>query len=318
MGLNKSQDILSSRTLIGIFWQAFHALVADQTALLNRIAFPAESENASEKYGWLGQVPKMREWIGARAAAKLVASDYEIKNKHFEATLEFLVKDLRRDKTNQIRARIGDLASTAGEHMYELIVALMNAGAATACYDGQEFYDTDHLEGDSGQQSNDLAVTAVDSAIPTQLEMAKIIKQMLEALYGFKDEKGRAMNRGAKQFSLVVPVTYWGTALAAVSENIIEGAAGAAVSNPLGNLKGMIQVELETGLTAKTMHLLRTDATMKPFIAQRETDSMEIKAKAEGSEFAFDHDAHQYGVDAWHNAGYGLWQYAVLATVTDA
>lgn len=318
MGLNKSQDILSSRVVIGMFWQAFHALVADQTSLLNRIAFNATSENATEKYGWLGQVPKMREWIGQRQVAKLLASDYEIKNKHFESTIALLVSDLRRDKTNQIRARIGDLAKTAGEHMYELVVALMNGGAATACYDGQFFYDTDHEEGESGVQSNDLALTAVDSAIPTQLEMAKIIKSMMEAMYSFKDEQGRSINRGAKQFVLVTPTTYWGTAMAAVSESIIEGAAGAAVSNPLGNMKSMIDVVLETELTAKTLHLHRTDATMKPFVAQRETDSMDIKAKAEGSEYAFDHDAHEYGVDAWHNAGYGLWQYSVLATIADA
>lgn len=318
MGLNKSQDILSSRVLIGMFWQAFHAMSADQNSLLNRIAFPASSENATEKYGWLGHVPKMTEWIGQRQVAKLLASDYEIKNKHFEASLEFLVKDLRRDKTGQIRARIGDLAKTANEHMYELVVALMNGGASTACYDGQYFYDTDHVEGDSGTQSNDLALTAVDSAIPTQVEMATIIKSMMEAMYSFKDEKGRAMNRDAKQFALVVPVTYWGTALAAVSENVLGGASGAALSNPLGTMKGMVDVVMETNLTAKTLHLHRTDATMKPFIAQRETDSMDIKAKAEGSEYEFDNDAHQYGVDAWHNAGYGLWQYSVLATIADA
>lgn len=318
MGLNKSQDILSSRVVIGMFWQAFHALAADQTSLLNRIAFPSPSENATEKYAWLGQVPKMKEWIGQRQVAKLTASDYEIKNKLFEASIEFLIPDLRRDKTNQIRARIGDLASTASEHMYELVVGLMNAGAATLCYDGQYFYDTDHAEGESGTQSNDLALTAVDSAIPTQLEMAKIIKSMVEAMYSFKDDRGRAMNRGAKQFVLVTPTTYWGTAMAAVSESIIEGAAGAAVSNPLGNMKSMIDVVLETELTAKTLHLHRTDATMKPFVAQRETDSMDIKAKAEGSEYAFDHNAHQYGVDASHNAGYGLWQYSVLATIADA
>ena len=36
-------------------------------------------------------------------------------------------------------------------------VAFIN-GEATVCYDGQYFFDTDHVEGDSGTQSNDLSV----------------------------------------------------------------------------------------------------------------------------------------------------------------
>ena len=55
----------------------------------------------------------------------------------------------------------------------------------------------------------------------------------------------------------------------------------------------------------------RTDGRLKAFIRQQETD-VAMKAKAEGSEFEFDNDAHQYGVDTWRNVGFGRWQYAVL------
>ena len=43
---------------------------------------------------------------------------------------------------------------------------------------------------------------------------------------------------------------------------------------------------------------------------------VELKAKAEGSEFEFDNDAWQYGVDAWRNVAYGYWQRACLVTMT--
>ncbi|GAF85157.1 unnamed protein product, partial [marine sediment metagenome] len=36
------------------------------------------------------------------------------------------------------------------------------------------------------------------------------------------------------------------------------------------------------------------------------------------SEFEFDNDAHQYGVDADRNVGYGFWQHACLKTFTTA
>ena len=47
----------------------------------------------------------------------------------------------------------------------------------------------------------------------------------------------------------------------------------------------------------------------------RKNDEL-LKAKAEGSEFEFDNDAWQFGVDAWRGVGYGYWQHAVLATMT--
>ena len=319
MTLNQSTGILSSRAIQGMFWEEISRLAADQASVVNQIGFMAQSDQASEQYAWLGHVPKLAEWIGARNLQKLRASDYSIKNKHFEAGITIPVPDMRRDKTPQLRARIGELAEAAEMHKHELITALMIAGAATACYDGQYFYDTDHSEGASGTQSNDLALTAVAAATPTQVEMATLITKMLEALYGFKDDQGRAMNRSARQFLLMVPVAYWGTALAAVNNNIIGGASNSATSNPLQNLPATITVVAEPDLgTSTTMYLHRTDAKLKPFIVQEETGTLQLKSKAEGSEYEFDHDAHAHGVDVWRNAGYGLWQYSVLCTLSDA
>lgn len=319
MSLNQPTGTLSSRAIQGMFWEEIGRLAADQNSLVNRVALMAPSDQASETYAWVGAVPKMGEWIGERQLAKLRVSDYSIKNVHYESSLVIPVKDLRRDKTPQLRARVGELAENVGMHMYELIVALTIAGAATVCYDGQFFYDTDHAEGDSGTQDNDLALTVVDSAAPTQVEMASIISTMLQAMYSYKDDRGRAINRNARQFVLMTPVRYWAVALAAVQNNIIGGTNGVATSNPLMNLPAQIDVIAEPDLgTAKTLHLHRTDARMKPFIAQEEVGSMRILSKAEGSEYEFDNDAHAHGVDVWHNAGYGLWQYSVLATLSDA
>jgi len=57
--------------------------------------------------------------------------------------------------------------------------------------------------------------------------------------------------------------------------------------------------------------VFRTDSFIKSFIRQEETGAI-MKAKAEGSEYEFDNDAHQYGVDSWRNVGYGYWQNSCL------
>ena len=59
--------------------------------------------------------------------------------------------------------------------------------------------------------------------------------------------------------------------------------------------------------------IFRTDGSVKPLIRQEEV-AVAIKAKAEGSEYEFDNDAHQYGVDTWRNVGYGYWHRACLST----
>jgi phage major head subunit gpT-like protein len=60
--------------------------------------------------------------------------------------------------------------------------------------------------------------------------------------------------------------------------------------------------------------VFRADSPIKALIRQSEQD-VELKAKAEGSEFEFDNDAWQFGVDSWRNVTYGYWQRACLVTL---
>ena len=61
--------------------------------------------------------------------------------------------------------------------------------------------------------------------------------------------------------------------------------------------------------------VFRTDSPIKGLIRQSE-DEGQLKAKAEGSEYEFDNDAWQFGIDAWRNVGFGMWQRASLTTFT--
>jgi phage major head subunit gpT-like protein len=117
------------------------------------------SDQASETYNWLGQTPAMREWLAGRQAKGFSGQGVTILNKHYEATLEIAIKDMRRDKTGQIRARMAELAQRGQTHWASLVSTLIVNGATTVCYDGQYFFDTDHSEGSSGNQSNAISVT---------------------------------------------------------------------------------------------------------------------------------------------------------------
>lgn len=141
------------------------------------------------------------------------------------------------------------------------------------------------------------------------------ILQGIQALMGLKDNQGRPMNQGASSFTVLAPTGLWLTAAQAVSAvTTVNSAAANLNPNVLTGLA--IDVALNAELTwtdSFTIH--RTDSPMKAIIRQEET-TPQIKSKDENSEYAFDNDAIQVGIDSWRNGGYGFWQRAAKVILT--
>lgn len=307
------QSILSSRAIEGRYFARREAnLMTSWPAMVSNLF---NSDQSAETYAMLGYPPALREWIGGRTAKGLRANSFSITNKHYEGTLEVALKDVRRDKTGQIMARVDEFADQSDIHWATLLAALIEAGDTTVCYDGQYFFDTDHLEGDSGSQSNSLTYAAATGTSPTKEEMQLAILQSISAIVAFKTDTGAKMNPAARAFTVLTPPTYYPIALAALSEGLNIALSANMNPNQLGG-GFSVNVEMIPDLTWTTKFAtVRTDAPIKPFIRQEETPLM-LKTKAEGSEFEFDNDAWQFGVDGWRASGYGLWQRAVLTTIT--
>lgn len=314
------QSLLSSRAIMGMY---FARLESDGAGMwLPAVANSFSSDQASETYNFLGQSPAMREWIGGRQAKGFSGQGVTIVNKHYEATLEIAKRDARRDKTPQIMARVQEFADRGQTHWGSLVSTLILAGDSTACYDGQYFFDTDHSEGDSGTQSNDIsvdisalpAVAHGSTTAPSMEEMQQSILAGIAAILGFKDDRGEPMNEGARTFVVMVPAALYPAALAATAT--MATAALGNNMNPNVLSRFSVSVEMNTRLTWTTQFaVFRTDSPIKALIMQTEQDT-ELKAKAEGSEYEFDNDAWQFGIDAWRGVGYGYWQRACLVTMT--
>ena len=314
---------LGSRAIIGTFYETLEQAIG--STWMGRLAMAFTSDQESETYKWLGASPAVREWIGGRLAKGLRENGLTIVNKTFEATLDISVDDIRRDKTGQIMLRIQEMADRVAAHPMSLISTLINNGGGATnglAYDGQYFFDTDHVDGDSGTLKNDLAagdyaVLNVGSATaPTSNEMADAILAVLGHFYSFKDDQGEPINEMAKQFLVMVPFNMWGVAQAAVSSNLLNTGSGGR-DNPLVKLPGIsIDVVANPRLTATDKFcMFRTDGRTKPFIEQTE-EGVKMAAKGEGSEYEFDNNAHQYGVKVIRNVGYGMWQHAIRATLS--
>lgn len=314
------QGILSSRAVLGMY---FARLENPATAgWIGGCSNLFNSDQAVEQYPFLGQVPRMREWLGGRQAKGLRANTLSIANKHYEATLEIALRDLRRDKTPQLQARVAEFADEGDAHWGTLLSTLIMNGTATACYDGQFFFDTDHAEGDSGTQDNDIsvAISAVPGAgtdntpaFPNAAQMQAAIVKGIAQILSFKDDRGRPMNSNARRFLVTVPVGLYMPAIASISAITLQ--ALQQNINPVQAAGLTVDVQMMPELTwTDSFAVWRTDSPIKGLIRQNETDPM-VKMKDENSEFAFDNDAIQIGIDAWRGADYGLWQRACYVTM---
>jgi len=311
------QGQLSSRAIIGMYYARMEANPG--LAWVNGISNLFGSDQSSETYAFLGFSPAMREWVGGRNAKGLRGNEFAIVNKHYEATLEVAVRDVRRDKTGQITARVQEFADRAITHWASLLSTALLAGTTGVCYDGQYFFDTDHSEGSSGSQSNKItvdisalpAISHGSVTAPSKEEMQQAILAGIAQIVSFKDDQGEPMNESAGAFLVKVPVGLYLTALSAVSTLL--NAAADNNMNPANLTK--IEVAMNPRLTwTDTFAVFRTDSPVRALIRQTEQE-VELKAKAEGSEFEFDNDAWQFGIDSWRNVGYGYWQRACLVTM---
>lgn len=313
-----AQD-LSSRAVIGMYYEALEA--QSGIAWLDGISNYFTSDQASEDYPFLGMVPALREWIGGRNAKGFTANTINIENKHYEATLDILLRDLRRDKTGQLRARIGELVMRGDTHFASLLSTLIIDGESTACYDGQFYFDTDHSEGDSGTQDND--ITTDISALPAEVhgvvtapspeEFQQAIQASITQMHGFVDDVGEPLNETASAFHVMVPNGLGVTARTALST--LRAAGPATVDMDGFTITMSVNPRLtNAGSWTDKFVTFRTDGSIKPLIRQEEV-TPDLKVKDENSEYAFDNDAIQMGIDTWRNAGYGRWQGAVLNTL---
>lgn len=314
------QQLLSSRAISGMY---FARLEADTgSRWIDGVANLFDSDQSGETYNFLGQSPTMREWIGGRSAKGFTGQGITVLNKHYEATVEVRKSDVRRDKTKQIEVRMQEFADRAQTHWATLLSALLLAAASTACYDGQYFFDTDHSEGSSGSQSNKITVdistlpAAVHGVVtaPSVEEMQQSILAGISQMLAFKDNQGEPMNENARRFLVVVPAPLYMVAVAACSGLTTAALAQNLNPNQIAGLN--VDVQMNARLTwTDSFAVFRTDSPIKAFIRQTEQET-ELKVKGEGTDYEFDNDAWQYGIDNWRGVGYGYWQRACLVTMT--
>ncbi len=108
------------------------------------IAMEVPSVSREETYGWMGQFPQMREWIGQRVIHGLSAHSFTIQNLDFESTVGVARNDIEDDRLGVFKPVFSEMGWQARQHPERMIFGLLAKGFESLCYNGQNFFDTDH------------------------------------------------------------------------------------------------------------------------------------------------------------------------------
>ena len=140
--------MILNRDNIELAFKGFKSVYTDaynQTPVFHQdFAMEVNSSAASETYGWLGQFPMLREWVGDRVVRQLAAQSFTITNRKFESTVEISREDFADDRYGLFKPVFAEMGHLARQHPDQIIFALLATGFTTQCYDGQYFFDTDH------------------------------------------------------------------------------------------------------------------------------------------------------------------------------
>jgi len=282
------KDIYSSFNTI------FNKTFSETPILYPKIAMEVPSEASDENYLWLGSLPSMREWIGARHIQNLSAHTYSIKNRDFETTVAVNRNDIEDDRIGVYKPMIQDLAESARKLPDRLVFGLLPKAFTDLCYDKKPFISSNHPspskkgEAQSNKGTDKLTMESYGAA---RSSMMSLTNEQDEPLYIIPDllvvsPQNEALARKILYADLINSET-----------NIYKGTAEILVAPELIGNPDM-------------WFLLCTTKSIKPFIFQSRRKPQLISKDSSNDDNVFFEKQYIYGVDSRCNAGYGLWQLA--------
>lgn len=175
--------LISSQNLDLVFkgFKTVYTAAFDGTkSYKDTLAMSVSSQAREEQYGWLGQFPALRKWVGDRHVKALTSHGFSIKNEKFETTVSIDRDDISDDRLGIYSPMFSEMGRVAKQHPDTLIFDLLMRGFETQCFDGQNFFDTDHPKDPHAGETESVS-NMQDGPGPAWylLDLSKIIKPII-------------------------------------------------------------------------------------------------------------------------------------------
>ncbi|WP_449543645.1 Mu-like prophage major head subunit gpT family protein [Enterobacter ludwigii] len=266
------------------------------------IAMTVPSTTKTEDYGWIGDVPGMREWSGDKDVKSLSAHNYTITNKSYEATIAVSRDDLEDDITGKYAQSASNFGAAAAAWPDKLVFNLVNNGFTTKCYDGQYFFDADHLV--NGQSVSNVSTAPL--SVATQAEAMAGYGAARTAMMSITNEEGDPLDISPNVL-LVHPALQDVANTLMTTERLEDGKPNLYK----GTAKVVVSARIKN---PKSWFLLDTTKPVKPFIFQQRKAPVFVSQTDLNSDDVFMRAEFKFGVESRGNAGFAFWQLAFAST----
>lgn len=298
MLVNKATIMAVFTSIKTTFNNAFDAAPSQwqQTAML------VPSGSGQNDYAWLSAFPKMRKWIGDKVIKSLAAFKYTIVNDDWEATVEVDRNDIEDDNLGIYAPQAQMAGFSAKQLPDEIVTELKNNAFTNKCYDGQYFYDTDHVV--KGASVSNKGTAALSGA--TQAAAAASYGAARTAIMSLTDEEGRPL-------ALIPNVLEVPPALEIQGKRLVEMEKLAdGTPNPYFKTATLVVNPRLTSTTAWFLHC--TTMPVKPFFYQERKAPVFVEQTDLQADNVFNRKKYKFGAEARAAGGYGFWQMSYGST----
>lgn len=301
--------IVNKSNLDGIFTTfsaAFNKSLTETTQYYKQLAMESLVTGSTADYKWFSQFPMMREWLGPKVIRQISAYRWQVPNKKYEATIEMSRDDIEEDQLGQYTPQAIQAGISAAEHPDVLLADLLNNGFATVCYDGQYFFDTDHVV--NGSNVSNVSAVALSAASRTTADAS--IGAAIQALQNMGTDEGRKMNLRVDATSavLVTGPTLEPTAMSLANQDKL-------IDNSPNPYQNRFKTIMFPGITSTTAwFLFITNRALKPFVYQYAKKPQFVSQTSMENDDVFNRGVFKFGVETKDNMAYALWQLAYGST----
>jgi phage major head subunit gpT-like protein len=264
-----------------VFSKGFEKAYGEAPSWWAELATKVPSSTASNRYGWVAQMVKLREWLGPRVALNLSEHEYTIRNRKFEGTREVDRDQIEDDNLGMYQSiLIPQLAQAVKKHPDQLLKTLLQS--STLAFDGLSLFNDAHLTfNGSGTYDNKFAGTALS------LTNFGVV---WAAMAGYTGEDGEPL--GVMPDLLIVPPQLKKTALEIVNATLI---ATGGTNVLQGWARVLVVPELANQPTV--WYLADTSKGIKPFVWQVRRSPEFVSRDNLSDPKVFEQEKFTYGVN---------------------
>lgn len=286
--------IINSSTLSALrvnFSNIFQTAYGEAAGIADRLCTVVPASTGIGTYGWLGRIPKMRQWVGPRQIQNMIEQAAQIVSADFELTVGVARNDIERDNLGLYPVLFKMMAQQSRRHADQLAKAALQGGTVALGFDGVPFFSALHPLSGTNQSNN-------NTVMPLTLANYETV---LARHMSYVGEDGETLN-DAGQYALVVP-----PALAAVGRRIVN--ADLVNSGETNVLKGSAELIVNPSLNNEptVWYIANVDDAVRGLILQKTRAPQFVSLDSPTDPNVFFNKEFVYGVDQSEAVGYGPW-----------